>query len=117
MSSKYGCNTEAATPRVVNCQNYSRAILWNTEAIIIIIIATPFCYAPNFVFPRNPDHNQRPSFDSIHDYLESPEESLLQWNDRDIDPDRLAHVLGSPLEEANNLYLDLQRIYQKPLIQ
>lgn len=65
---------------------------------------------------RNPDHAQRPTFESIYDYLDSPEESLLQWHDRDIVQDKLAHLLGAPLEEANNLYLDLQRTYQKPLV-
>ena len=63
---------------------------------------------------RNPNHTQRPSFDSIHDYLDSPEESLLQWQSGDIIPGKQAEVLGAPLLEANNLYFDLQRTYQKP---
>ena len=63
---------------------------------------------------RNPDHNRRPNFDSIHDYLDSPEESLLQWQQADIIPGKQAHILGSVLSEANDLYLDLQRTYQKP---
>lgn len=63
---------------------------------------------------RNPVHTLRPTFDSIHDYLDSPEDSLLQWRSEDVIPDKQAHVLGAPLLEANNLYFDLQRTYQKP---
>jgi hypothetical protein len=65
---------------------------------------------------RNPalDHNRRPNFDSIHDYFYSPEESLLQWQQADKIPGKQAHVLGAILSEANDLYLDLHRTYQKP---
>jgi len=68
----------------------------------------------NLLISRNPTPTQRPTFDSIHDYLDSPPDSLLQWRREDMIPGKLAHVLGAPLLEANNLYFDLQRTYQKP---
>lgn len=57
-------------------------------------------------------YSQRPTFDSIYDYLDSPLDSLLQWRQQDVVAGKQAHVLGAPLLEANNLYYDLQRTYQ-----
>lgn len=63
----------------------------------------------------NPEHSCRPTFDSIHDYLDSDEGTLLQWLPADIVVNRQAHVLGAPMSEANDLYTDLQRTYQQRL--
>jgi len=71
---------------------------------------------------RNPEHSCRPTFDSIYDYLDSPNESLLQWpatgstqkNRAPTDKVTDVKALGAPLDQASELYLDLQRTYQNP---
>ena len=65
---------------------------------------------------RNPKDTQRPTFDCIQTYLDSPEDSLLQWSPGDLLPGKQAHVLGAPLVEGNNLYIDLQRTYQNQML-
>ena len=52
----------------------------------------------------------------IQTYLDSPEDSLLQWSPSDTLPGKQAHLLGAPLVEGNNLYIDLQRTYQNQLL-
>ena len=94
----------------------------SSDNILILLFSTILLPPPSSSFspplllplPRNPVHTLRPTFDSIHDYLDSPEDSLLHWRPEDVIPDKQAHVLGAPLLEANNLYFDLQRTYQKP---
>ena len=65
---------------------------------------------------RNPKDSQRPTFDGIQQYLDSPEDSLLQWSADDIEPGKQSHILGAPLIEGSNLYIDLQRTYQNQLL-
>ena len=63
---------------------------------------------PMSIPARHPDHNCRPRFSDICDYLSSPDETLLYWSheDRIVSPS-VIH-LGAPLSEARNLYPDLQ---------
>jgi serine/threonine protein kinase len=94
--------------------------------IVIALVTSKHCQAPPPGCPRplyhlmvecwNPTDTQRPTFDCIRTYLDSPEDSLLQWSPGDTLPGKQAHVLGAPLIEGNNLYIDLQRTYQNQLL-
>lgn len=63
-------------------------------------------------FCRNPDHQSRPSFSAISDYLAQPCDTLLYWGLEDTFRDSVG-VCGGPLEVAHQLHLDLQKIYMK----
>ena len=62
---------------------------------------------------RNPDHHQRPRFDEVFESLGRPElipSSFGEELDLESVPPA-ALVLGSPLDAAKHLYLDLQHTY------
>ena len=61
---------------------------------------------------RHPTHQQRPSFDKIVNYLKQPEDKLLYWADKDIITGHRANVLGAPISESKELYVDLQHTYK-----
>ena len=64
---------------------------------------------------RNPDHRKRPNFYEASDSLSRPELLLTSFGEEldltSVPPSAL--VLGSPLEAAKSLYLDLQHTYRK----
>ena len=68
------------------------------------------------LFPRNPEHSQRPPFSSIVVYLETSDEDLLKWNEGDRIVGKNAHILGAPLEESSDLFINLQRVYQNAML-
>eukprot|EP00731_Ephydatia_muelleri_P029387 Em0020g1031a len=109
-------------PEALNHRKYTSASdVWSYGMVLFEIWSLgvkPFSDLTNpivsvYWLPWNPEHSCRPSFDSIHDYLDSDEGSLLQWLPEDVVRNRQAHVLGAPMTEANDLYLDLQRTYQQ----
>ena len=59
----------------------------------------------------------RPPFDKVIDYLNKPDESLFKWSKEDLSVGKNVHVLGAPLEEASDLYVDLQRVYQQSMLE
>ncbi len=61
---------------------------------------------------RHPEHQQRPSFHTIHMKLvnESPEK-LLHWSPSDDSLSSAVGVCGAELSESEKLYPDLQRKY------
>ena len=69
-----------------------------------------------FFFPRNPEHSQRPPFSSIVVCLETSDEDLLKWNEGDRIVGKNAHILGAPLEESSDLFINLQRVYQNAML-
>ena len=61
---------------------------------------------------RNPDHQSRPSFGAIcQDYLKQPSSRLLYWAPEDNNLSPAVGIPGAPLEEAEKLFLDLQKKY------
>ena len=62
-----------------------------------------------YAHSRNPE--ERPAFREISDNLSSDESALLAWIEEDQHVSPQAAVLGAPLEEGMNLYLDLQNTY------
>ena len=72
---------------------------------IIMYIVEMFC--------RNPKPRSRPQFGQIAKLLGSNSGYLLSWSDEDKqNHDQDALKLGFPLETSNNLFYDLQIIYQ-----
>ena len=39
------------------------------------------------------------------------------WNNADKAVGKKVHILGAPLEEAADLYIDLQRVYQQSMLE
>ena len=60
---------------------------------------------------RNKEHQNRPSFVEIYTYLKLPAAKLLHWSQRDSSVSVKARRLGAKLEEATQLYMDLQDNY------
>ena len=64
---------------------------------------------------RNPNHRKRPRFSEVFAFLSRPETVLTSFGEKSdlnsVPPTAL--VLGSPLDAAKNLYLDLQHTYTK----
>ena len=60
---------------------------------------------------RNPNKDQRPSFESLEKSLREPTEKILGWNDSDTQSCPEAQMLGAPLEHGQKLYRDLQDAY------
>ena len=62
---------------------------------------------------RNPNHQARPSFNEISSrYLQQSSPQLLYWSSEDNDLSPSVGVLGTHLEEAFELHLDLQEKYK-----
>ena len=64
---------------------------------------------------RNPDHRKRPRFSEVFASLSRPEILPTSFGE-ELDVESVppaALVLGSPLEAAKSLYLDLQHTYRK----
>ena len=64
------------------------------------------------IISRNPEVDGRPAFKEVSDNLLSDEAPLLVWKEEDQGVSAQAAVLGAPLEDGANLYLDLQHTYQ-----
>jgi serine/threonine protein kinase len=64
----------------------------------------------------NPEYTLRPSFERIIDYLSQSHEVLFNWNRGDFLHGKKAHLLGAPLDEAGDLYVELQRTYQQSML-
>ena len=61
---------------------------------------------------RNPEASSRPSFCAIIIELQHPDFEILKWSDEDKALySEKAMTLGSPIEEGNNLFKDLQYTY------
>ena len=65
----------------------------------------------HYFFHRNPTHAKRPPFSQISHYLSTSTDILLQWREEDEAVSVGASKLGASLEEAENLYKDLQDTY------
>lgn len=66
---------------------------------------------------RHPEHSERPPFTKIVKHLEeSSGDTLLRWNKENNIRGKNAHILGAPLDEASDLYVDLQRVYQQSML-
>jgi len=64
---------------------------------------------------RHPDPRSRPQFGQITRLLAGDSGYLLSWSDGDKQIGGMdAMKLGAPLENAYNLYYDLQMQYKKP---
>ena len=64
---------------------------------------------------RNPDYHKRPRFEEVFAFLSRPEPILTSFGE-ELDLESVppaALVLGSPLDAAKHLYLDLQHTYTK----
>ena len=64
------------------------------------------------IISRNPEVDERPAFKEVSDNFLSDEALLLVWKEEDQGVSAQAAVLGAPLEDGANLYLDLQHTYQ-----
>ena len=62
---------------------------------------------------RNPNHQERISFNYISDYLRQSDETLTYWSQEDKSVSPKAHVLGAALHSSERLYLDLQHRYKQ----
>ena len=62
---------------------------------------------------RNPNHRKRPRFSEVFASLSRPEMVLTSFGGDLESVPPTALVLGSPLDAAKNLYLDLQHTYTK----
>ena len=56
-------------------------------------------------------HSERPSFYKISHLLSTCGQQLLQWSD---ESDSRGKLLGTPLNEAESLFKDLQDVYMRP---
>ena len=61
---------------------------------------------------RNPDHQQRPSFEDVCVYLQKPTAKLAYWSRSDDMIAENINSLGAELDIASELYLDLQVMYK-----
>ena len=71
--------------------------------------------SPSLCCHRNPDHHNRPRFNEVYDSLSRPELIPTSFGE-DLDLESVppsALILGSPLDAAKSLYLDLQHTYKK----
>ena len=105
---------------------YERTLLYYSTAWIKCIhdnTSIPYCYTSVHVFgyvnfasipsPRNPSHNDRPSASDISGEFCKSERILLSWKKENI-VSPSAQVLGGPLSDGEELYKDLQSIYNDP---
>ena len=60
---------------------------------------------------RHPETSERPSFVILVSKLSQPDYKVLYFLASDKGIHRQASVLGAPLEAGQNLYLDLQNMY------
>jgi len=60
---------------------------------------------------RHPKASSRPSFTEVRGELSLPDPAILQLNEEDKTDNSDAFKLGSELEAAQDLYLDLQQTY------
>ena len=88
--------------------------VYNTLNIIFLklhaykCLTTPICPSP-----RNPCHQQRPSFESVCTQLQQPPANLTSWDEKDNLIADNVNVLGAELYSSINLYLDLQEAYKE----
>ena len=65
-------------------------------------------------FHRNPSHQLRPSFSVIsQNYLKQPSGRLLHWAPENNCLSPAVGIYGAPLEEAEKIYLNLQKTYKR----
>ena len=62
---------------------------------------------------RHPENNQRPTFKDILAILAEDPDSLLHWSEADKVVHPFSFVLGSELEEGQDLYPQLQQTFVK----
>ena len=62
---------------------------------------------------RHPENNQRPTFKDILAILAEDPDSLLHWSEADKTVHPFSFVLGSELEEGQDLYPQLQQTFVK----
>lgn len=62
---------------------------------------------------RHPENNQRPTFKDILAILAEDPDSLLHWSEADKAVHPFSFVLGSELEEGQDLYPQLQQTFVK----
>ncbi|KAL5509531.1 hypothetical protein EMCRGX_G004921 [Ephydatia muelleri] len=63
----------------------------------------------------NPDRTERPTFGKLVQYFKEPEEQLLNWTEEEdvVKYNPQMAVLGGPLEDGKDLYIDLQKVYSQ----
>ena len=66
-------------------------------------------------YARNPDRTERPTFGKLVQYFKEPEEQLLNWTEEEdvVKYNPQMAVLGGPLEDGKDLYIDLQKVYSQ----
>jgi hypothetical protein len=67
----------------------------------------------DLLFFRNPQHQYRPNFGAICNYLQQPASKLLYWSPTDSTLSPQVEVVGAPLENTAKLYPDLQEKYTR----
>ena len=71
-------------------------------------------YSTFMNFHRNPSHQLHPSFSVISQkYLKQPSGRLLHWAPENNSLSPAVGICGAPLEEAEKLYLNLQKKYER----
>ena len=79
----------------------------------LLICNFSYLNAACIILYRNPDPRSRPRFGQIMKLLSGHSGYLLRWSDGDKEiAGEDATKLGAPLENACNLYTDLQQTYQ-----
>lgn len=69
------------------------------------------CYIPlYYTLYRSPEQSNRPTFADIFETVGGSDTELLRWSENDLAKlSNLAMQLGAPLDEAKDMFLDLQR--------
>ena len=76
-------------------------------------LPSSFSLLPLLLLLRNPNHQERISFNDISDYLRQSDETLTYWSQEDKSVSPKVHILGAALHSSERLYSDLQLHYKQ----